>query len=138
MKNVKRIGLASTLLLGLTGFAQANNVCSGFTIKLKNSLPDDFIINQINVTNAQIQPDQIEKLKSNSEQIFVINDAQKNKDIYGEMSLHSVSLPIKTIKIKFQLEDNKVFCGHNLTSSEGDYSVYQNRVAGGVAYTING
>ncbi len=102
------------------------------------TLPNDFIINQINVTNAQVQPGQIETLKSNSEQIFVINDAQKDKDIYGEMSLHSVSLPIKTLKIKFHLEDSKVFCGHNLTSAQGDYSVYQNRVAGGVEYTING
>ena len=138
MKNLKRTALVSTALLSLNGLAYADSACSGFILKLKNSLPHDFLINNIDVTNAHLQPAHLEALKSHTEQVLAVNDALKSQSVQGEISLHSISLPVKTLKIKFLLEDKVAYCHHEVTETQGEYSLYQTRVPGGVNYTING
>lgn len=138
MKTLQYVSMASCLMFAATGLSYADGICDGFEIKLKNGLPDDFIVNKIHLKNGAIQPNHMETLKGNSEQIFTVNNAAKNATMEGELSLHTVSIPSKKIKIKFTLNNKGAYCKHRDKDSGGDYSVSNTRMPGGVNYTING
>ena len=138
MNAVKKLGLASGLAFGLMGMAQAGSVCSGFQVKLKNTLPDDFVITNVQMTNGNLQPGAGQTLRGKSEQIFVVNDASKKEAIFGEFSLSSVSLPVKNVKIKFRLKDHALYCGHHTQDKSGDYTVKGHRSPGRITYTLKG
>ncbi|WP_242602398.1 hypothetical protein [Legionella rowbothamii] len=55
----------------------------------------------------------------------------------GEFTLHTISLPRKTVKIKYTLENKVGFCEHTDNLPQGDYAIEKNRKMGEVQYDIN-
>ena len=134
MNKIKLACLAS-LLIG--GVASAAPSCDAFQIKLKNNLADDLLVTTIKLQGAQIQPGNFEKLSSKSEQVFTVNSSAENVAISGEFVLHTISLPSKTVKIRYTLENTLAACVHTDNSPASDYAVDKSRTVGEVAYSIN-
>lgn len=91
----------------------------------------------IKLNGAEIQPGVFEKLNHKSEQVFTINRSKQDLPMTGEFTLHTLSLPSKTVKIQYSLENKVAFCEHNDNSPQSDYAVEKNRKIGEVQYTIN-
>ncbi len=121
----------------VTGSAFAAPSCDGFQIKLKNNLADDLIVTSIKLNGADIDPGMFEKLGSKSEQVFTVNHSKENVLMKGEFNLHTLSLPSKTVKIKYTIENKTGFCEHTDKSPKSDYAVEKTREIGQVKYSIN-
>lgn len=119
-----------------TGIAQATTPCNGFEIKVKNHLAEDLLVSTIQLNGAEIQPGGIQKLDANGEQVFTVNNSQENVAMNGDLVFHTISLPSRVVKIKFDLNNLGLVCEHSDKSPEGDYSVEKTRLPGKVAYTI--
>ncbi|MDR3504183.1 MAG: hypothetical protein P4L79_16565 [Legionella sp.] len=98
---------------------------------------DDLLVTTIKLNGAEIQPAVFEKLNHKSEQVFTINRSNQDLPVTGEFTLHSISLPSKTVKIKYTLENNVGFCEHTDNSPQGDYAIEKKRKMGAVQYNIN-
>ncbi|STY28300.1 Uncharacterised protein [Legionella wadsworthii] len=133
MTNLKYALIASLIV---TGAASASPACDGFQIRLKNNLADDLLITSIKLSGADIQPGLIGELKSHSEQVFTIGHTTSDLPMNGEFTLHTISLPTKTVKIKYTLENKSTFCEHTENSSQGDYAVEKSRKIGEVQYSL--
>lgn len=133
MNKYKALAL-STLLI--SGIASAAPSCDGFQIKLKNNLADDLLVTKISLNGADIQPGGFEKLDANSEQVFTINQSNDNVPMNGEFTLRTLSLPSKTVKVRYSLENKTAFCEHTDNSPESDYTVEKTRSIGQVHYSI--
>ncbi|MBA3537552.1 MAG: hypothetical protein H0T84_13250 [Tatlockia sp.] len=133
MNKIKLVFLSSMLLSGVSFAAPA---CDSFEIKLKNNLADDLLVTHIKLDGAKIQPNIFEKLTSKTEQVFTVNGSDKNVPMTGEFTLHTISLPVKTVKISYTLNNGAV-CTHNDTSPLSDYAVDKKRKIGQVEYSIS-
>lgn len=136
MKQFKTLCLASCLAAGL-GTAHAGGACDGFELKLKNHLPDDFLVTAVKLNGARLQPGALEKLKGNSEEVFTVSNGSSENPMVGEIKLQTISLPSKNVTIKFSLENKGLYCEHTNNVSGGDYPVSSTRLPGGVTYDIN-
>lgn len=128
------------ILLGsfaISTFANASTPCNGFEFSVKNNLADDLLVTTIKLNGADIQPSGFEKLNSGAEQVFKVNNSNDNVPMTGEFILHTISLPTKTVKITFNLENKLAVCEHSDTSPASDYSVEKTRKVGKVDYTIS-
>lgn len=125
--------LGSFLVAGMLHAA----ACDSFEIKIKNALADAVIVSHIGVDGAHIQPDWIQRIGSQVEQVFTITGSADNVPMKGHMTFLTESLPIKKIKINFDLVNNGLICSHTDNSPKGDYSLETTRIPGkGVNYTI--
>lgn len=134
MNKLKLTLIASTLV---TGIASAAPSCDGFQIRLKNNLADDLLVTTIKLNGAEIQPGTFEKLDSKSEQVFTINRSTEGLPMKGEFTLHTISLPSKTVKVEYTLDNKVAFCEHDDVSPRGDFALEVNRKFGEAQYTIN-
>ena len=55
----------------------------------------------------------------------------------GEFTLRTISIPSKTVKVKYTLENNLSACLHDDFSPAGDYALEKTRTTGDVQYFIN-
>ncbi|KTD42224.1 hypothetical protein [Legionella parisiensis] len=133
MKKFKLAIIASILV---TEIASASSSCEGFQIRLKNNLVDDLLVTTIKLNGAEIQPGTFEKLNHKSEQVFTINRTNQDLPMTGEFTLHTISLPSKTVIIQYTLENKVAYCEHTDNSPKSDYAVEKNRKMGEVQYTI--
>lgn len=124
----------STLLF--SGIAAAGPACNGFEIKIKNHLADDLLVTGIKLNGADFQPDTIQKLDSKQEQVFTVNNSNDDVPMHAELSFKTISLPIKSVKIQFDLKNKGLICKHSDSTPDSDYSVDKTRTIGGVSYTI--
>lgn len=135
MKKLIKIAAFSALLLAM-GVSHASVPCNGFEIKIKNNLPDNFLINQIDLQGAELQPGGIQKLDGHAEQVFTVNNSKAETKMVGTMEFHTISLPSKKVVVRFDLNNKTLYCEHNDKGSGGDYEVNKSRVPGQVVYTI--
>jgi hypothetical protein len=135
MNKFKLLGLIPFLISGL---ASATPVCDGFQLKIANNLADNLLVTSVKIKGAKIQPSSIEKLDSKAEQVFTINSSNDNSPIHGEFILHTISVPFKTIKLKYSLESKGAICEHRGHSVSKDFSIQKTREVGQVSYTISG
>lgn len=133
MNKFKLLGLTSFLISGLVSAAP---VCDGFQLKIANNLADNLLVTSVKIKGAKIQPSSIEKLDSKAEQVFTINSSNDNSPIQGEFVLHTLSVPFKTIKIKYSLESKGAVCENRSHSASKDFTVQKTREVGQVSYTI--
>ncbi|MBA3535410.1 MAG: hypothetical protein H0T84_02190 [Tatlockia sp.] len=133
---MNKVKLACLGTLLATGIASAAPICDGLQIRLKNNLADDLLVTGIKLNGAEIQPGVLEKLPTKAEQVFSINASSKDVPMAGEFVLQTVSLPSKTVKIQYILENRDTFCEHTDGSPQGDYTVEKLRKSGEVQYTI--
>lgn len=136
MNKFKTLCLASSLLVGF-GTAHANGACDGFELKIKNHLPDDFLVTSVKLNGGRLQPTVLEKLKGNSDEVFTVNNSSSEHSMAGEIKLQTISLPSKNVTIKFTLENKGLYCEHTNDIAGGDYPVSSTRLPGGVNYDIN-
>jgi hypothetical protein len=134
---MNKIKLACLSSLLISGIASAAPACNGFHINLKNNLADDLLVTAIKLNGAQIQPTSFEKLKSKTVQVFTVNGSTENVPMAGEFTLRTISLPSKTVKINYTLENTLATCTHTDTSPASDYAVEKTRKLGEVEYTVN-
>jgi hypothetical protein len=132
MNTLKLVFAATTLLTAATVQAAT---CDGFEIKIKNHLADDLIVTNIGMDGAELQPGGIQKLNANQEQVFTVN-ASKQDDMKGHLTFRTMSIPSKTVKIRFDLKNSGLICEHTDTSPDTDYQVDKIRLPGKVDYTI--
>jgi hypothetical protein len=125
-----------TEVVSAKSFASAKP-CDGFQIRLRNTLADSLLITSIKLNGADIQPGTFEKLNSKSEQVFTINRSIGDGSMSGEFTLHTISVPYKTVRIYYTLENKSTFCEHTDHSPKGDYAVEKTRKIGEVQYSIN-
>lgn len=123
------------MLLYGTVFA-ASPKCDNFQINIQNNLADDLVVSTIRLVGAEIQPKTIEHIAHGTSQVFTVNNSNENVPMTGEFTLHTISLPMKTIKITYTLDNKATFCEHTDIATEGDYSAIKSRPVGGVTYTI--
>lgn len=133
MNNLKLACIASLLAAGI---AQASP-CDGFEIKIKNHLADDLLVTRIHLDGANIQPGGIQKIDGHTEQVFSVSKSSDAIAMTGDFVFHTISLPSKEVKIKFNLQNSGVVCEHTDTSPDSDYSVEKTRLPGKVNYTIS-
>lgn len=134
MKNFKLVCCASLLA---TGVAEATVPCDGFEIKIKNQLADALLISQKQFDGAEISPGGIQKINAKTEQVFSVNKSTKDVPMIGEFTFHTMSVPLKTVTVKFDLKNGKMMCKHNdRTPTDGAYTVEKKRLPGKVEYTI--
>lgn len=134
MNKFKIAALASLLV---SGAAFADPACNGFQLKIKNNLAEDLLVSKISLTGAEIQPGTFETLKAKTEQVFTVNASNEDLGMDGEFALHTISLPSKTVKIRYTLMNKGAICEHTEYSPGGDYSVEKTRGLGEVKYSIN-
>lgn len=133
--NKLKMGCFAFLLIG--GIASAKPSCEGFQIKLKNNLADDLVVTTIKLDGASIKPAKFEKLGSKSEQVFTVHHISNDEPMVGEFTLHTVSLPVKTVKVEYTLENKMAVCEHTDNSPKSDYELDKTREVGGVQYSID-
>lgn len=135
MKKIKLACLASLLVAGI---AQAGTPCDGFEIKIKNDLAtDNLMVRNIQIQGAEFQPNGVQQIDANSEAVFTINNSVNDAVIKAEMTLNTISLPTKEVKIEFDLRNKHLTCKHNDLTQEGALAVNKTRLPGKVNYTIN-
>lgn len=133
LKKISFVFFTSILAAGLV---YASVPCNGFEIKLKNNTPDDLLIHKIELKGADLQPGGIQKLNSKQEQSFTVNESVNGHDMEGSIELHSISLPSKSVSIKFLLKNRLLICQHDDAGSASDYSLGKTRLPGNVTYNI--
>ncbi|WP_058534509.1 hypothetical protein [Legionella saoudiensis] len=133
--NKFKIAALSTLLL--SGLASANPACDSFQLRIKNNLAEDLAITKISLTGAKIQPGHFEVLKAKTEQVFTVNSSNENVRMDGEFNFHTISLPSKSVKIRYSLINSGMTCEHKEYSPDLDYAVEKTRNIGEVSYTIS-
>lgn len=134
MRKIMLMCFASILAAGMTQAALAH--CNGFEIKIKNNLPEDFVVSKIQFQGADIQPNTIQILNSRTEQAFVVNNSVNGIEMTGNFEFHTISIPSKKVSIVFNLKDRTLICSHDDKGSGGDYPVSKRRLPGNVTYTI--
>ncbi len=134
MNKIKLACLASLLS---SSFVYAASPCDGFELKIKNNLADNLLVTTLKLNGAELQPGGIQKIDSKTAQVFTINSSAKDVPMDGEFVFHTISLPIKTVTIKFTLNNATLYCEHTDISNSGDYSVEKSRLPGSVNYTVN-
>lgn len=134
MNKIKLVCLASLLS---SSFVYAASPCDGFELKIKNNLADNLLVTTLKLNGAEIQPGGIQKIDSNTAQVFTVNSSANEVPMVGEFVFHTISLPLKTVTIKFTLNNSTLFCEHTDISTSGDYSVEKSRLPGSVNYAVN-
>lgn len=133
--NKIKIACFSSILA--TSIANAGVPCDGFEIKIKNNTSDDFIVHRIDLEDADIQPNTVQKLDAHTEQVFIVNHSEDGKTMNGNFEFHSISLPTKKLTIQYELKNKQLICHHNDKDIDGSYSVKKTRLPGNVTYTIS-
>lgn len=133
---MNKLKLACIASLLSAGIAHAAPSCDGFEIKIKNQLADDLLVTKIHLNGAEIQPGGIQKINGNSEQVFTINNSAEDVVMSGNLVFHTISLPSKEVKVRFDLKNTGLVCEHTDFSPEGDYAVEKTRLPGKVDYSI--
>ena len=133
---MNKLKMACFASLFAAGIAQASTPCDGFEIKIKNSLPDDLLVTKIDLQGGELQPGGIQKVDGKSEQVFTVNNTG-DAVMKGSLTFHTISLPSKTVKVQFDLENSGLICEHTDTSPASDYNVEKTRLPGKVNYTIS-
>lgn len=136
MKNIKLAILTSLLTLS-TGMAYAEPACNQFEVKINNSLSDDLLVTTINMDGANLQPGGIQKINGKESQVFTVNASQEGVPMSGEFIFHTISVPSKVAKIKFDLKNSGLICEHTDQSPDSDFSLFRIRLPGKIEYTIN-
>lgn len=134
---MNKLKLACLTSLLISSISYANPSCNGFQIKLKNNLADDLLVTGIKLNGAKIDPGFLEQLRSKTAQVFTINNSVKEIPMSGEFTLHTISLPTKTVTIQYTLENKLGFCEHSDHSPTSDYPIDKTRKIGEVEYSIN-
>ncbi len=134
---MNKIKLACIVSLLSSSFAYAALPCDGFELKIKNNLVDDLLVTTIKLNGADLQPGGIQKVGGKTAQVFSVNSSSQNTPMTGEFVFHTITLPSRTVKIKFNLDNLNLVCKHTDLSPEGDYAVESTRLPGSVNYTIN-
>lgn len=135
MNKMKSLCLPALLVAGLTTNAFALP-CDGFEIKVKNNLPDKLLVTQVRLNGADIQPGGIQQIEGKSAQVFTVNKSAEKGIMSGEFVFHTVSLPSKEVKVKFDLANEAVICNHTDKTPAGDYPVDKTRLPNQVLYSI--
>lgn len=133
---MKKIQLACFVSLISIGIANASTPCDGFEIKVKNNLLDKLMVSTIKLNGAEIQPSGLQQLESKSETVFTVNNSDANTLMKGEFIFHTISLPMRTVHLNFDLSNQALFCEHTDNSTNDDYSVGVLRLPGQVTYTL--
>lgn len=134
MNKVKLACIASALSASI---AHAAPSCDGFEIKINNHLADDLLVTKVHLNGAEIQPGGIQKIDGNSAQSFTINHSTEDLVMSGDLVFHTISLPSKEVKIRFDLKNTGLVCEHTDFSPESDYAVDKTRLPGKVNYSIS-
>ena len=133
MSKLRNLCIAGCLAAVSTG-SFADGVCDGFEVTLKNTNSDDYLIEKVKLSNGKLEPGHLALLKGNTEQVLKVNKSNPDEVMEGHITLKRKSIPTKTVKIDFTLEDKKVFCEHSDKDSSGP--VEKTRTVGGVDYSI--
>jgi hypothetical protein len=134
---LNKIKLACLVSLLSSSFTYASTPCDGFELKIKNNLADDLLVSTIKLNGADLQPGGIQKIDGKSSQVFTVNSSAENTPMAGEFIFHTISIPSKTVKIKFTLNNLILVCEHADISTVSDYAVEKTRLPGSVNYTIS-
>lgn len=132
-----KIKLACFASLLFSGVISAATPCDGFELKIKNSLAEDILVTTINLNGAELQPGGIQKINSNNEQVFTVNNSAENVAMNGEFVFHTISLPSKSVKIQFDMKNLGLLCEHTDNTPSSDFEVSKTRLPGKVNYTIS-
>lgn len=133
---IKKITLVCLSSILTAGLAHATAACNGFEIKLKNNTADDLLVHKIELNGAEVQPGGIQKINSRAEQVFTVNQSVDGRLMEGIIELHSITLPSKSVTLKFQLKNQLLVCQHDDAGSSSDYGLDKTRLPGHVTYTI--
>ncbi|MBA2652298.1 MAG: hypothetical protein H0U73_08545 [Tatlockia sp.] len=135
MKTLK-LACISTLLAA--GIAHASIPCNGLEIKIKNNTTEDLIATGIKLVGAELNPGSSPQINAKTEQVFSVNNSNKDVEMTGELIFHTASLPSKEVKIQFNLRNKTLSCHHeDITPLNANFSIDKNRYAGKVDYTIS-
>ncbi len=132
--NKLKLAFISTLLIA--GIAQANTPCDGFEIKVKNELAEDLNLAAASIIGAQINPNTSLILNAKQEHVFTINGSAKDVPMSGELVYNTVTIPNKTVIIRFSLDNAHLSCHHRDTSPVNEYTVSNHRFPGSIDYSI--
>lgn len=133
MKKIQLVLASSFLALNI---ANAATPCDGFQINVKNNLQDNLMISTIKLNGAEIQPSGLQSLDSKAERSFVVNGSNANTPMTGEFIFHTISLPMKTVHLNFNLTNELLICSHVDHSTNDEYAVGVSRMPGQVTYTL--
>lgn len=132
---MKKIQLACIASLLATGIANAGPACDGFQITIKNNLQDALIGSTIKLDGAKITPILLE-IGKNSEKALTVTESADDKPMSGELVFKTLSVPSKTIHIKFNLDNKLLVCEHTPMDIANAYPVTHSRQLNNIVYTI--
>jgi hypothetical protein len=135
---MKKILLTCLVTVLTTGMAYAATPCNQFEIKIINKLSDDLLVTTIDLKGADLQPGGIQKIGSDEAQVFTVNGSSDNTVMNGVFVFHTISIPSKNVKIKFDLKNLGLICEHTDQTPASDLPVEKTRLPGKVEYTISG
>ncbi|MGQ3887675.1 hypothetical protein ACQUW5_01430 [Legionella sp. CNM-1927-20] len=133
MKRVKLVGLIAAFL----PFIASAHPCDGYEVKLRNNLIDDLLITTIKLEGGKLNPGGMQKLASHTEQVLTVNKSSIAGTMKGEIVFHTISLPSRTVTIKFNLVNDQQACKHTDTSPASDYIITRTSQSDKVNYSIN-
>ncbi|MBA2711601.1 MAG: hypothetical protein H0U57_13555 [Tatlockia sp.] len=133
---MKKFKLACISTLLLVGVAHANTPCNDFEVKVNNELAEDLNLSGATITGAQINPNSSQILTSKQVQVFRINGSSADVPMSGELIYNTLTIPNKTIIIRFSLNNENLHCHHRDTSPVNEYTVSHHRFPGSIDYSI--
>ncbi|WP_131782948.1 hypothetical protein [Legionella gresilensis] len=133
MKKVKLAGLIAAFV----PFMASAHPCDGYEIKLRNNLIDDLLITTVKLQGGKLNPSGMQKLDSQTEQVLTVNKTSAAGVMKGEIVFHTISLPSRTITIRFNLVNDHQTCKHTDTSPPSDYIITRTSQSDKINYSIN-
>ncbi len=133
---MNKIKLACISTLLIAGLSHANTPCNGFEIKVKNELAEDMKLAGASLVGAQITPNASQILGSKQEHVFTVNGTVEEIPMSGELVYNTVTVPNKSVIIRFSLNNSHLHCHHRDTSPVNEYTVSHHRFPGSIDYSI--
>ena len=133
---MNKIRIACMASILVTSIVQASVPCDGFEIKIQNTLADSLVITKTELTGANLEPNGLQKIDGYSEATFTVNGSTAGVPMEGHLTLRTLSLPVKTVRIRFNLDNRVLVCEHSNDASDGDLPISHTRLPGKITYTI--
>lgn len=112
---------ALTFLVGTNVALAAPLPCDGYKINVKNDLADNLLATTLKLSHAELNPSSIHKIESHKEELFLVNNTPEKTTMVGEFSFHTISVPVRDVKIKFELANRDGMWKFTPTKIDGDY-----------------
>ena len=132
---MQKIQISCLGLLFATGMISAAVPCNNFEILVRNKLPYPLMSTKVKLNGAEMNPKLLE-IDSKAEKGFIITGSNSKIPMTGELIFKTVSIPVTTVHIEFNLTNQVFLCEHSSKKTDNPFAVSHARGHNHVTYSI--